>query len=345
LPFTFLPLIWAKLAAAIFMSGAGIVLLILVSRLLSPDLRTRILLPGLLFIPVWEELAGRAGHLDDVLALTFAVAALLAVQRQHAVAAGVLLAFAADAKPWALAFVVLLLVLPAHRRFRALTAWAAAVAMAWLPFLIADPRSVIAASYRIQNAAGSALRALGVTDPSTPVWCRPAQLILGASAAYLLWRRGRAAAIILAVIAVRLLLDPATWSYYTAGLLVGTLIVDVCRTRQRWPIPWFTLGGFIAVYLPNYVHAGPMTSEAVHGYLRAGFLCAALIGAYLTTTELHRLAEGPYGTISLTAAPLGVKRPGDSEETNLLNLDGVRGLQERPRSSSASPPDQSSPKW
>ncbi|MCU1656711.1 MAG: hypothetical protein JWO57_1367 [Pseudonocardiales bacterium] len=287
LPFTLLSAGSAKLIAAVVMSVIGLGLLALASTLLPAESRSRILWPGVLFIPVWEELAGRAGHLDDVLALTLTVGALVAIQRKHGIAGAVLLALAADAKPWALAFVPLLLVVPATQRLRALSSWSVTVALAWLPFLFADPRSVIAASYRIQNAAGSALRVLGVTDPSTPLWCRPAQLILGVGLAWLLWRRGRVAAIVLAVIAVRLLLDPATWSYYTAGLLLGTVLLDLCRTRQRRAVPWFTLGGFVCVFLPSYVHLGPLAAAPVQGILRAGFLLAALAGAYTVTSDIR----------------------------------------------------------
>lgn len=289
-PFTLLPAVAGKLAAVGVMSAAGLGLLGLASRLLPTQSRSRVLWPGLLFIPVWEELAGRAGHLDDVLALTLTVAALVAIQRKHGLGAAVLLALAADAKPWALAFVPLLFVVPAAQRLRALACWAGTVALAWMPFLIADPRSVTAATYRIQNAAGSALRALGVNDPSTPWWCRPAQLSLGVGLGYLLWRRGRAAAIVLAVIAVRMLLDPGTWSYYTAGLLTGTVLLDLCRTRQRRDVPWFSAGAFVAVFLPSYLHVGLFASPSVHGLLRAGFLLAAIAGAYTVTSDLRPAA-------------------------------------------------------
>ncbi len=294
-PFTLLPAAVVKLTAAVVMSAVGLGLLALAATLLPAESRFRILWPGLLFIPVWEELAGRAGHLDDVLALTLTVAALVAVQRKHGIAGAMLLALAADAKPWALAFVPLLFVVPAARRLRALAWWAGTVALAWLPFLIADPRSVTAATYRIQNAAGSALRALGVNDPVTPWWCRPAQLLLGVGLGCLLWRRGRAAAIVLAVIAVRMLLDPGTWSYYTAGLLTGTVLLDLCRTGQRRAVPWFSAGAFLTLFVPSYLHFGPLSSPSVHGFLRAGFLLAAIVGAFTVSSDLTLAAPRVLG--------------------------------------------------
>lgn len=284
-PFALLPPPLAKAAAVLAMSAAGAGVVAVWARL-APRARAGSLLWATIpLAPAWEELAGRAGHLDDVLALTTTALALLAVRRGTSpVLVGVLLALAADAKPWALAFVPVLLVLPAGRRWRAALAWAAAVTLAWAPFVLADPGSLLAATYRIPNAAGSALRALGVTDPVTPWWCRPAQLGLGVAVGVVLCRRGRAAAVPFAVVAVRMLLDPATWTYYTAGLLATAVVVDLGlarRSRRSLPVPWFTLTGALLVYLPAYVHDGPLAEEAVHGWLRAAYLVAAL-GAAVT---------------------------------------------------------------
>jgi hypothetical protein len=174
----------------------------------------------------------------------------------------------------------------------ALMAWGVGLAAAWLPFVVADPRSLLAASYRIPNVAGSALRVLGASDAMTPIWCRPAQLVLGTAVAYLMWRRQRPAAMILAVIAVRLLLDPATYSYYTAGLVLGTLLVDTNRAKQRWTIPWFTIAAVTMVYVPNYVHVGPLAAESTHGYLRAAYLLTALFGANVVSYH-GEITEAP----------------------------------------------------
>ena len=83
--------------------------------------------------------------------------------------AAVLLALAVDAKPWAVGFVLLLFLVRRGRRLTAFATWSAVVGIAWLPFVIADPGSVVAAGFRIDNAAGSALRAIGVSDAMTPV--------------------------------------------------------------------------------------------------------------------------------------------------------------------------------
>ena len=73
----------------------------------------------------------------------------------------------------------------------------ATIAAAWLPFVIADPHTVAAMHYTIRNMPGSALRALGISDPRTPSWDRPAQLLIGCALGVAAVRRGRWPAVIL----------------------------------------------------------------------------------------------------------------------------------------------------
>ena len=141
--------------------------------------RFRLLLAGLVFLPVWSELTTHFGHLDDLMALCFSVAAMHAVARRHPVWAGLAIAAAADSKPWAAAFVPLLLALPRRQWLTALAAFTGGLAVAWLPFLLADPRTLAVARFTIPNDPSSALRVLGVTAPRTPWWDRSAQLALG----------------------------------------------------------------------------------------------------------------------------------------------------------------------
>jgi len=188
----------------------------------------QLLVTGLLVLPVWAQLATHFTHLDDALALAFTVGAVAAVIHRRGVTAALLLAAAVDAKPWALGFTVLLLALPAGQRRRAALVTGAGVAIAWLPFLLADPRTLAAGGFTIDNADDSALRALGVHTGGTPAWDRPAQLLLGVAVALLCLRRGRWAAVPLAVVATRLLLDPQTYGYYSSGLLVT-------QPSSTWP--------------------------------------------------------------------------------------------------------------
>jgi hypothetical protein len=215
--------------------------------------RSRLLFAGLLFLPVWTELTTHFAHIDDLLALGFSVAALHAVARRHPVWAGLALAAAADSKPWAAAFVVLLLALPRRQWPAALAAFTGGIAVVWLPFLLADPRTVAAVTrFTIPNDRSSALRVLGVMDPRTPWWDRSAQLLLGmAGGAVAVWRR-RWPAVLLVAVAARILLDPGVYAYYTSGALLGTIVVDLVVTR--WRLPWATATAALLLYAARATH-------------------------------------------------------------------------------------------
>lgn len=112
--------------------------------------------------------------------------------------------------------------------------------MAWVPFLLYDGRTLIAARFTIPTATSSGLRALGFTYPHTPSWDRPAQLILGCLLGMLAVTRGRRTAVIVLGTAARILLDPEVYSYYTAGILLGAVAYDlVLRSAvayDRWAV-------------------------------------------------------------------------------------------------------------
>ena len=216
--------------------------------------RSRLLFAGLLFLPVWTELTTHFAHIDDLLALAFSVAALHAVARHQPVLAGLALAAAADSKPWAAAFVVLLLALPRRQWLTALAAFTGGIAVVWLPFLLADPRTVAAVTrFTIPNDRSSALRVLGVMDPRTPWWDRSAQLLLGAAGGAVAVWRGRWPAVLLVAVAARILLDPGVYAYYTAGALLGTIVVDLVVTR--WRLPWATATAALLLYAARFTHA------------------------------------------------------------------------------------------
>ena len=63
------------------------------------------------------------------------------------------------------------------------------VALAWAPFVIADPGTLSATQFTIVNEPSSALRALGVSTPGTPSWDRPAQVLVGCALGVLAIRR------------------------------------------------------------------------------------------------------------------------------------------------------------
>lgn len=261
--------------AAVVIAAAGPTLLMSLSHLpqLTVTNRQRGLAAALL-LPVWAELAVHYTHLDDALALVLLMAGIHALSRCRPIPAALLLAASADAKPWALAFVPLLLVLPRDRWWRAVLVWLAALAAAWLPFVLADPLTLQAGKFTIPNDPSSSLRALGITAASTPGWDRPAQLILGIGLGAIAVHRGRWLVVPAVVIAVRMLLDPGAYAYYTAGLLLATVVLDVAWRRTRWP--WVSIGVTCGLYAVRSL--GPLTpTDEVLGWMRAITLLGVLL--------------------------------------------------------------------
>ncbi|MBO2458331.1 glycosyltransferase family 87 protein [Actinomadura violacea] len=284
---------WGRTAAVFLMSCTGPLLLAAIWRLVpSPHRRpARLLAAGLVFLPIWAELATHAGHLDDVLALSLAIGALHARVRDRPLLAGLLVGAATDAKPWALAFAAMLLFRPARSAIAAFAVCFAVVAAGWLPFLVYDPHTMHAAHFTIANAAGSGLRVLGYHGPRTPSWDRPAQLALGVlmGAAAVLRRRWEA--VILLATAARILLDPEVYGYYTAGVLLGTVVFDLLATHRRLPL--VTIAAALTLYLSRQlsdVHAVPLTNSQL-GLLRVAFVVIAVIAVFGAARAASRRQE------------------------------------------------------
>ncbi|MFC9237298.1 hypothetical protein ACFTZK_12685 [Streptomyces decoyicus] len=265
-----------QLLAAALMSLLGLVIVVLAGRSAAHHflgtgtnhqrLRQRVLIAGLAFIPMWIEVAVRFGHLDDVLALFFTALAVRAVTRGNAALTGVWLALAMDSKPTALAFLPLLLALPREKWLRAGLWCAGLVALAWLPFFIGDSQSFAAAKFAIPNHPASALRWLGVGDPETPGWDRPAQAALGLALGSVAVWRGRWAAVVLLGANARIVLDPSVYTYYTASVLLGTLLWDVIGQRRL--VPWWSWLALLILY--GSVFAVP--DDAARGLIRLAFV-------------------------------------------------------------------------
>ncbi|GAA3214550.1 hypothetical protein GCM10010532_041060 [Dactylosporangium siamense] len=272
--------IWQVLGAA-----AGLVILWQIRRIgavTRPDLLhdgrldLRIAAAAVVFMPVWMFLAVGVTHVDDVLALLFTVLALRAAVSARPVLTGVLLGLAVDAKPWALPFGCLLLLLGARRAvLSGAASMAVVVAAAWLPFFLADPATSNALHFTITNTRLSALRVLGVHDARTPPWDRPAQAVLGAAVALLAWHRGRWPAMVLLAVGARVVLDPGTNKYYVAGVVVGAALWDVLGSRAAWP--WWTATAYLGLFVARWV---PMP-DAAHGWLTLAYVlsCAFLLVA------------------------------------------------------------------
>ena len=274
------------------MAALGLVMLILVGRTAAQHylgtgtnhrrLQQRILIAGLAFIPMWVEVSVRFAHLDDVLALFFTTLAVHALSKGGTTAVAVYLALAVDSKPWALSFAALLLVLPQGRRLRSGALFCALVAVAWLPFYLGDLDSVAAAKFAIPNQPASSLRWLGVSNASTPPWDRPAQLSLGFVLGALAVLRGRWPAVVLLGADARILLDPSVYTYYTASVLLGTLIWDA--VGQRRLVPWWSWIALLSLYGGTLL----IPSDSARGLVRLGFVVVSTAYVLLWPTRRPR---------------------------------------------------------
>ena len=274
--FAYLPIRTGAFLVEACMSGIGLYILILTGRSAARlalgrgidhrRLQARVLLAGLAFIPMWTVVSVRFAHLDDVLALLFTALAVHALTRTQSATVGVCLALAIGSKPWAVTFIPLILALPRSQWLRA-GGWMIALLLAtWLPFVLGDTRTLHAAQFKIDNQPASALRRLGVTDPTTPAWDRPAQAALGLSLGLLAIRRGRWPAVVLLGADARILLDPSVYTYYTASVLLGTLLWDIIASHRLIPL-WSWLA-FVSLYGSVFIIHAP----DLRGLIRLAFV-------------------------------------------------------------------------
>jgi len=278
MPFQALGPQWGRLLVEVVLTLLGPVLLAvlavarqaLTGRRPTPAL---LICTGLLTLPIWCEVATHFAHLDDALAIAFTCVAALAVTVRRPWLAALAVGAAIDSKPWTLGFAVMLLALPSRQHWRSLAIVAACVGIGWAPFVIADPLTLAAGRFSIPNVADSALRALGVNAASTPAWDRPAQLALGVVVALVCVNAGRWAAVPLAVVAARLLLDPETYPYYSSGLLMCAAILDLLSPGRRMPV-WTAAAA--AWFLADRAGAAFLQPHQL-GVLRALFCGAVLM--------------------------------------------------------------------
>ena len=234
--------------ALISMTAAGPLLIAALAPLVAPARRHgRMFIAAMVLIPAWAVLSVRWGHLDDVLAMIFAIVALRAVSADRPVLAGAVLALAIAAKPWAVGFLPLLLVLPRGRIRAAVTA-AAGTVLTWAPFILANPRTLGALHPPVGLSPASGLHALGARGVYVPRWGRTLQLLLApAAAAAAVLTRGLSG-VLLASIAVRLALDPKDNAYYIGSAALAAVVFDLLGTR--WTIPWTTVVTVIVFWAP-----------------------------------------------------------------------------------------------
>lgn len=234
----------------------GVVLVAAVERLAlraRPGDRTTIrvaAIGGFLLVPAWDVMAVRYMHLDDALILTLLVLAIGAVQRHRWLVVALALGTAIATKPWALGFVVLIAVLPRRDVMRAAAVTITAAVVWWLPFVLADHRTITGlwnAESAFSTASTPAL--LGLTH--APTGARGLQFAIMLVGALIAVRQGRWLAAPLIAIGIRLVTDWQTWGYYGAGLVVTALLVDLLRHDRRWPV--VTAAALAAAGIPAWL--------------------------------------------------------------------------------------------
>lgn len=227
------------------------------------------LLGGFVFLQVWSEVSSRWGHLDDALAVGFGVLAVWAVQRQRPILVGVVLGLAVASKPWALGLTPLVFVFKGRQLRIALAALGPALVLPWAPFLIGDPHTVQSGNFPIFVQPAAPVTALGVHTQllhHTAIW-RLVQFAAEGLAvlAVLRWRLWGAA--LLACFAVRLLLDPMSFSYYQASFAAAAIAFDLLVWRRSMPIATL-IAGFSWVVSTN-MGRGAQPLPALIAYLAA----------------------------------------------------------------------------
>ena len=220
------------LVVVVALTGSGLLVVREIEALLphgDARGRRRWFLTGLAVVAVWAEVAVRNAHLDDVLVMLLAVLALRLIRSEQVVLAAIVFGLAVDSKPWAVPFAALLLLADRRRRIAALAAFTATVLVAWLPFILTPGTVAALAGFRIPIAPDSTLALFGLSG-GTPPWCRAAQALLGIVLAVVAVRRSRWPAVLMLVVAARMLLDPATRLYYDSGLVVAAAVCDLTAT-------------------------------------------------------------------------------------------------------------------
>jgi hypothetical protein len=223
------------------------------------------LIAGLVVLVSWSELAGY-GHLDDAIALVAIAAAFVGLGARRWLVVGLAIGLAIASKQWGVMFLPLVFVLPAPGRWRSLATAVGVAAIAWAPFVIAAPK-MLAQRGLIQIVADDSV--FGVLDYPRlqgPSWVRAAQIGGGALLVAIAVWRGRWPAAILVAVAFRVLLDPATWSYYTAAVVLGACAWDLLGTRRL--LPAWTIGAFLLLAEATVLIDDP----APRGWLR-GVAC------------------------------------------------------------------------
>ncbi len=266
-----------RLAAEVFMCALGPAIVLLLERAAvavrgAVDRTTAMttLAGGLLFLHVWIEAAGPVAHLDDVIVLAAAAVAVFAVATRRPYLAAAAVGLAIAGKTWGVLLLPLLFCFPRRAALRAGSLAVGLAAVAWLPFLLGDSRTIGALRVNQVNDAASGLRALRVDALMTPHWLRPLQIGLGLALAGFAVARGRWTLALLLAVGARLALDPATFTYYTPGLVLGGFVYDLVGSRHALPV--WTVATYLALQtVPQF--ASPQTQ----GFVRVAIFLAPCV--------------------------------------------------------------------
>jgi hypothetical protein len=291
--------------AHIVLLALGLVIVWLVADAVNhttlPHARSRVafLVAGGIFILEWNHLALQYLHIDDAIAVVCTAIAVDAIARRSrwwwaAVAIGA----ATAAKPWAIFFLPLLAAAPYGRRLLAVAVAVIVGAVGWLPFVLADPKTLLAAHYTIAIDPGSVLRLFGVRSGRTPAWDRPAQLGAALALGVTAIRRRRWQGVVLVGVAVRVMLDPSARAYYTTGFVFAALVWDLFE--PRWLLPFTTIGVAALLDLPPVLGATPTEAAILRLISAVGAIAVVLVPplrenaqtpapAAIVTTRTHAL--------------------------------------------------------
>ena len=277
---------------------------------------------GLLLVGWWWYLA-MYGHLDDAVVLFLATISLVAIQRGRFVPAAVAVGLMLAVKPWAV-FLLPLTLRPTERGWRRVTMPAVSLAVGaacWAPFLVASPGTLDGMRPPVRVAADSVVRLFGAdVGGDVPAVLRMAQLTIALLVVAVVVWRGHPEVALLGGVAVRLALDPATWVYYTVGLVLGALVWDLERSRLRWP------AATIAVTL---LVPPEMWSElpVLRSWLRL-IGCGLALGIVTWTVGFSRRLDEPMISRALRP-PSRARRPGGSRRRCGVVGDRVRPVAHR----------------
>lgn len=195
---------------------------------------------GVVTTSIWAYEGARWMHLDDALALAFVAIAIAMIHRERLWwLVSILLGSAAASKPWALIFVPVLLVLPRDRISKSVLLMIATAAAWWLPFIVAAPDTISAlGQFQIIPTTGSVIHLLGA-HRAVGGWLRPTQFVLGIAIGAVACRRHGLTSAPLAALAVRVMTDPYSFSYYGLGPLLFAYVFD-CGSSIGRRIPLVT---------------------------------------------------------------------------------------------------------